>query len=809
MKRCLCSATILFFTVFLPLRLLAQGYVISSIQPGNFSAFTNCGTHPLAVNFYADFAPAGDPAQMDLVLNGTGFTPSVFLVLISWGDGTTSTDTAYINSQGTAALFSQNQSPQHYYAAPGQYTVTLQITNLLTNLSTPYTFVYTVLSGCQTDIYLAVNLDCNNDGISDSTLYSGVPVTLTPPGQQWSGILSTLSNGIVYFAPDVTGTHTLAIDPAWLQANGYYVLSYTPSDQVFITGSPNAPQTIQVTLGCTNASNSCVSALVFCDANHNGLFDGSEQVLPGAPVQLHYAGNAYSTNPSNGNGQVTFTLPTPAPGSPLLLCVDSNYLAASGYSMSNNCFPVQATPCLAGNPVLLPVICDTLPQTCAFGYVYCDLNQNGVFDGGDTPHNGAPVTLDLGNGTTVTVYTNNGLFSYTGPGPAVLQATLDANWLSQHGFMLSGNATVTTNCNAQVFGQFPLDCGPGFNCADLWTTVTPWIGYYQGQTAYISLNWGNNGPAVPGNYTLSFSFPPGVTVNTSSISIPGYTLSGNTITWNLSSNFASFYNSDIITFNVPSGMLNGANHFYTSAISAQNDCNTANNNGNLLQVLGNSYDPNDKNVNSPQAIDPAVQDELTYVIRFQNTGTAPAQNIYITDTLSPNLDLSTFQLLESSHSVQIQQPGNGVYRFEFPQIWLPDSNTNEPMSHGHLVYKAKEKASNPTGSEIRNTAYIYFDWNPPIITNTTYNVNLGSGLGTAGETTIQLYPVPVHSMLNIQSGDAAIQRIHITDISGKTVLLKNTTGHMQSLHLEHLPQGIYLLRIETEKGEIFRKIIRQ
>lgn len=58
MKRCLCSAMIPVFTAFLPLRLPARGQVINSIAPGNFSAFTNCGTQPLPVNFYAGFVLA-------------------------------------------------------------------------------------------------------------------------------------------------------------------------------------------------------------------------------------------------------------------------------------------------------------------------------------------------------------------------------------------------------------------------------------------------------------------------------------------------------------------------------------------------------------------------------------------------------------------------------------------------------------------------------------------------------------------------------------------------------------------------------
>ncbi|PLX07513.1 MAG: hypothetical protein C0596_11320 [Marinilabiliales bacterium] len=63
-------------------------------------------------------------------------------------------------------------------------------------------------------------------------------------------------------------------------------------------------------------------------------------------------------------------------------------------------------------------------------------------------------------------------------------------------------------------------------------------------------------------------------------------------------------------------------------------------------------DPNDKSV-TPSGIGEqnyiADNTILEYKIRFQNIGTAPAENIYIYDTISPFLDLNSFNQLNSSH----------------------------------------------------------------------------------------------------------------------------------------------------------------
>ena len=59
--------------------------------------------------------------------------------------------------------------------------------------------------------------------------------------------------------------------------------------------------------------------------------------------------------------------------------------------------------------------------------------------------------------------------------------------------------------------------------------------------------------------------------------------------------------------------------------------------------------------------------------------------------------------------------------FNFPNINLPDSNSNEPGSHGYVQFKIRAKNNIVIGDVLSNTANIYFDFNAPIITNTTNN----------------------------------------------------------------------------------------
>jgi len=138
-----------------------------------------------------------------------------------------------------------------------------------------------------------------------------------------------------------------------------------------------------------------------------------------------------------------------------------------------------------------------------------------------------------------------------------------------------------------------------------------------------------------------------------------------------------------------------------------------------------AYDPNDKQVfplgyEEPRYIQPDTT--LEYLVRFQNTGNFQAFDILVRDTISEHLDLSTFELVANSHSVQtcINSETREI-QFFFENINLPDSTCCEAESHGLISYKIRTMPNLEHNTEIENTAYIFFDANPAIVTNTTLN----------------------------------------------------------------------------------------
>jgi uncharacterized repeat protein (TIGR01451 family) len=588
--------------------------------------------------------------------------------------------------------------------------------------------------------------------------------------------------------------------------------------------------------------------MIFCDQDNDSLFDwNSEFGVPNVPISISNLNSGYSFLTSSSWGGWyqgewnnylgewnNFGGHTPGnPGDTIQISINPNYLLNLGYSGVNPTITYLGQDALYSDSLQtnIPLQCSNFnpfPVLCYEGNVFCDGNGDGIQNFGEMPLVNAPITIDNyqgGSTTAITVYSDtSGYFHYCGAIFGVTgyaQATLSSTWLANNGYTMLNNNIFLIYGDTLTSSQplsIPVQCNNV--CTDLWTTVTPCPGpYYQNQPVDIRINWGNYGPAVT-NYSLQLTWPQGVTIQTSSIQNPNYVISGNSITWNLSSNSSWFNFYDILRFNVPGGLVDNTYHLYNSSITPNvvSDCYNGNNYGGLLRIVGNSYDPNDKNVYrktfhenemsgfSESDINFGEDDELEYTVRFQNTGTAPAQNIYILDTLDEELDWSTFELIQSTHEVEVENFGNGVLRFKYNNIWLPDSSESQELSQGHFVYRIRENPGNQIGSEITNTAYIYFDWNPAIITNTTYNINDWiEFVGEENVFNVQAFPNPMNNELTLKVEGKFNYEIH--DLTGRK-LLQGMGVSQTTINTESLATGTYLLTVYVNGSKQTGKVVK-
>ncbi|MGL2963931.1 DUF7619 domain-containing protein [Flavobacterium sp. RSB2_4_14] len=235
----------------------------------------------------------------------------------------------------------------------------------------------------------------------------------------------------------------------------------------------------------------------------------------------------------------------------------------------------------------------------------------------------------------------------------------------------------------------------------------------------------------------------------------------------------------------------------------------ANNVFTMRQTVVNSFDPNDKTcLEGTQIALSDVTKDLHYVVRFQNTGTADAINIVVSDIIQNNLNVATLQIESASHPYRATVFNNQLSVY-FDNINLPASIVNEPASHGYVAFKIKPKNTVGLNDVISNTANIYFDFNFPIVTNTTSTtvVNLGTPSFTTGSL-FSIYPNPTHDILNITLANAngILKRISIYNTLGQLLL---TTNNTTSLDTSALSQGMYFIMVETDKGKDTQQFLKK
>jgi uncharacterized repeat protein (TIGR01451 family) len=503
------------------------------------------------------------------------------------------------------------------------------------------------------------------------------------------------------------------------------------------------------------------------------------------------------------NGSINLTVS--GAGAPFTFQWSNGAVTEDIYSLSAGSYNVTITD-NAGN-------CGTyyynITTIATFGYItgyfYNDNNGNCTYDAGDYPMQGYNVYATNGTNTYWGTSNTNGYYVIWAPvGSYTLNAINTANQATSctntYTLNLTGSGTLTNN-------NFSYNLPPTYDvCVSTWTSgiVPGFNGYYN---VYLT-NYGNQ----PANGVVYIVLP-GILDYVNSYPVAS-SVSGDTVFWNytgLLPNASQYYT---VTFYTPVSAVLGTPLSATVNASVTNgtDINPACNTSSYTRIITGSFDPNDKSV-SPSGTGitgdiPLTEDEFSYLIRFQNTGNGPAVNITVTDTLSSLLDPMSFQMLNASHSYVVEMlPGN-VIKWHFDNIMLADSNSNEPASHGHIQFKINKLNAPVAGQVIENKAYIYFDFNEPVITNTainTYDVAAGIGSESNWNMNVMAYPNPFseNTTFVIRSERTNGNYVFVlTDMLGKTVAELKTNEKQFTISRNGLENGMYFYSIKDANGSV-------
>jgi hypothetical protein len=166
-------------------------------------------------------------------------------------------------------------------------------------------------------------------------------------------------------------------------------------------------------------------------------------------------------------------------------------------------------------------------------------------------------------------------------------------------------------------------------------------------------------------------------------------------------------------------------------------------------------------------------------------------------------------MIDASHNYVMERMEEQVV-WRFDNIMLPDATTDPVGANGHVYFKIKPLAFSE-GTAIPNTAEIYFDFNPAIITNTftsTFQMPLSNP--DVVETLFSLTPNPASNQITVNFNNA-IEEASLTlyDLRGRVTLLQKLTQNQLQIDISELKQGVYLAKFVNGDQTYTCKLIKR
>ena len=244
--------------------------------------------------------------------------------------------------------------------------------------------------------------------------------------------------------------------------------------------------------------------------------------------------------------------------------------------------------------------------------------------------------------------------------------------------------------------------------------------------------------------------------------------------------------------------------FTSSIMPMTGDESTVDNLFQFNQTVVGSFDPNDITCIEGEVVDPSyIGEYLHYVINFENTGTAPAENVVVKLEINPSdFDINSLRILESSHISSIKITNN-ILEIIFQTIML------ETGGHGNVLLKVRSKDNLTINDMVTNNAKIYFDYNFPILTNDANTVfqTLSNAIPVK-DVLVKIYPNPTTNVLNIETV-SDLKSIELYDVNGRILEINKLNHNRAVFDFSKYKVGLYFVKITTEDGSKIEKIIKE
>ena len=215
--------------------------------------------------------------------------------------------------------------------------------------------------------------------------------------------------------------------------------------------------------------------------------------------------------------------------------------------------------------------------------------------------------------------------------------------------------------------------------------------------------------------------------------------------------------------------------------------------GDSLSGISFSADPNELRIR-PSPYVRSLDSDIYVQVHFENlaNATAPAYNITLKIYLEGPINASTIDVWDASHpeafdgyNVSVED-GRIAVAVRFTNITLPP-NRNPPEGEGWVTLKLRLLGDARPGDSVRAYADVYFDYNPPVRTNTA-------------STTYDPDPPKLSINASAEPGKLRARLTCLDDVSGcnftALMLLKGEDPLAAETLLEPGPGGVYEVSLE-------------
>lgn len=450
---------------------------------------------------------------------------------------------------------------------------------------------------------------------------------------------------------------------------------------------------------------------------------------------------------------------------------------------------------------------------------FLDSNSNGVKDAGESNFTLGQFNFERNNDSVVHHITSptgvHRIYDINATNTYDLSYTVDSAYSAYYNVSATAfvNVSVVAGAGLQDY-SFPITATSPYN--DVEIVIIPDQAPRPGFLYTNTIQYTNVGSQTVASGQVIFHHDPAVSI--ASVSQAGTTPVSNGFSFSYT-NLAPFETRSItVVMQVPTipGVQLGElleNHAEISPFAG--DATPENNDSHSNQVVIGSYDPNDITESHGNQIlfsSFTSADYLYYTIRFENSGTASAININVIDELDPQLNAESVRMVSASHNYILDRVGNQLsWRFE--NVLLPPAVAGSDDGHGYITFKVKPAPGYAVGDIIPNSANIYFDFNPAIVTN-VFNTEFVSALAVNEFTNsgFTVYPNPANTMLNItMRNDDTIRSVKLLDISGKIIISRSGSPiSTEAVDVSEVAAGVYFVEvIGSSNTRAIKKVIIQ